>query len=91
MATPTICEDQANAMAKVMSCLAVLNAEADVTRSVGRDAAATLRKIRVFQHTTTPTTAGSGISAGDLVIDTGNNKIHRFISSNTYIDITTES
>lgn len=91
MATPTICQDQGNAWAKVMSCLAVLNTEADVTRSVGRGASATMNKIKVFQHTTTPTTAGTGIAAGDLVIDTGNDKIHRYISANTFIDITTES
>ncbi len=88
MATPTICKDQGNAWAKVMSGLAVLVAERDLTRSVGRDAQASRNKIKIFQHTTTPTTAGSGISAGDLVLDTGNNLIYRYISANTYVDIT---
>lgn len=91
MATPTICKNQANAWDIVMAAMAVLVAERDVTRPVGREAAATMRKIRVFQHTTTPTTAATGISAGDLVIDTGNNLIYRYITANTYVDITATS
>ena len=88
MATPTVPKNQDRVWRKIMSLLQSTSKAADDqvgSAGVGR------MKRKCFVHTTVPTTAATGQVAGDLILDTTNDHVYRYISSNTFILATTES
>ncbi len=90
MATPTWIPNQAGARAKMLRVLFdVANADADVGGGAGE--MAMLQKIKVWRSTATPTTAASGQVAGDIIMDMTNNELFRYISSNTFVQITADT
>ncbi len=95
MATATYCNDQQRARAIVLNRLLMTTAQSDIDdqakQTGGRSAEDVTRKMRVWQCTAEPTTAATGQAAHDLVIDTAGDYIWRYISSNTFINITAEA
>ncbi len=92
MAIPTICKSQDHAMAMVMKRILNSDTNADTDALPGAGAKDNMKKINVYYSETAPATGVTGMVKGDLVIAGGTvNDIYRFISSNTYINITAES
>ena len=91
MALPTVCKNQRNALAKVLSRILATDAQANTDVAPGTGPESGLRRLTIWQATTTPATAGTDMNANDLVLDLENDDVYRYISSNTYINMTAES
>ncbi len=88
MATPTVPKNQDRVWRKIMSILQSTSKAAD--DAVGSAGVGRMKR-KCWVHTATPTTAATGQLAGDLVLDTANDHVYRYISSNTFIIATTET
>lgn len=65
---------------------------ADTDAHSGAGAVDILNKINVYYSVTVPATGVTGMVKGDWVLTGGSeNDVYRFISSNTYINMTAES
>ena len=85
----TIAQNKSRVMKKIMSVIHGISNEAD--KPVG---AAVLERImgRVWTNAGAPSGAApTGMSAGDLILDTTNDEVYRYITGTTYVNMTADS
>lgn len=90
MATATVPKNQARIMKKIIGVLTTVSGKA-ADMDVG---AATIERARrnVWVCAGAPSGAApTGMSAGDLILDTTNDEVYRYISSTTYVNCTADS
>ena len=88
MVTPTLPGNQDRIWRKILSVLQGISNTA--VQPVGNAIAGRLRR-KVWLSAGVPATAATGQIAGDFVLDTTNNEVYRFISSNTFVQVTTDA
>lgn len=89
MATPTRPRDRNNVLHKV---LANLLYGQSVSLKAGHAGQIGYLRKKLWVASDTPSGAApSGMLAKDIILDTGNNKVYRYITGTTYVDITATS
>lgn len=86
--TPTLPRNKDRVWRKILSVFQYLTNQAD--KSVGAAKAARIRR-KVWVSAGIPDTDATGISPGDLVLDTTNDEVYRFISTGVFVNMTADS
>ena len=86
--TPTLPRNQDRVFRKILSVMQYLTNQAD--KPVGHATANNMRG-RVWVSAGTPDTDPTGIAAGDLILDTTNDEVYRFISTGVFVNMTADS
>ena len=87
MATPTVCKDRRKVTDMIIRSLQLITPVTGVT-SVGAGTVGRIRRNCWVCAGTPSGAAPDGMLAGDLILDTTNQKVYRYISDTTYINMT---
>ena len=90
MATPTTPKNQSRIMKKIIAVLTTVSGKA-ADQEVGASTINRARRLCWVCAGTPSGTAPTGMSAGDLILDTTNDEVYRYISATTYVNCTADS
>ncbi len=89
MATATLPKNRDRVFRKIMSVIHGISNEAD--KPVGHAHIGRMKRSVWISDGAPTSTAPTGMSAGDLILDTTNDEVYRYITGTTYVILTADT